>query len=66
MFLTSLLSAGTLRGVRSRPVRLTWVIGVLGRWGMIVSRVVASALSDLLEAVEPVVAARAVIGVHGR
>ena len=34
-------------GSRSRPEYLTWVIGRLGRRGMIVSRVVASGLSDL-------------------
>jgi hypothetical protein len=55
-----------LWGARSRPAALTWVIGVLGRWGMIVSRVVASALSDLPEAVEPAVAARSLVGVQGR
>ncbi|MGH3974027.1 MAG: transposase, partial [Pseudonocardiaceae bacterium] len=36
-----------LWGSRSRPVPLTWVISVLGRQGMIVSRVLASALPDL-------------------
>jgi hypothetical protein len=36
-----------LWGVRSRPASVTWVSSVLGYRGMIVGRVVASALADL-------------------
>jgi hypothetical protein len=56
----------SLWGSRSRPVPLTWVISVLGRLGMIVSRVLASALPDLPPAGEPAVVAWPLIGVQGR
>jgi Transposase IS66 family len=56
----------TLWGSRSRPVPLTWMIGGLGRRGMIVSCVVASALPNLAPGAEPAVVARAFLGVSGR
>jgi hypothetical protein len=46
-------------------VPLTWVIGVLGRRGMIVSRVVAPPLLDFSAAAEPAVAAWPFAGVQG-
>jgi hypothetical protein len=52
-----------LWGSRNRPVPLTWMIGGLGRRGMIVSCVVASALLGLPPAAEPAVVARAFVGV---
>ncbi|MGB8198996.1 MAG: hypothetical protein WCF33_04745 [Pseudonocardiaceae bacterium] len=55
----------TLWGSRSRPVPLSWVVGVLGRQGMIVSRVVASPLFDLPGAAEPAVVTRPLVGVQG-
>ncbi|MGH4007497.1 MAG: hypothetical protein ACRDTH_04910 [Pseudonocardiaceae bacterium] len=53
----------TLWGSRSRPVPLTWVVGVLGRQGMIVRRVVAPALLDLPSAAELAVVARPLVDV---
>ena len=53
-------------GSKSRPVPLTWGIGVPGRRGMIVCRVVASAVFDLPAAAEPIVVARPLVGVQGR
>jgi hypothetical protein len=46
-----------VRCFRSRPAPLACVLGALGRQGMIMSRVVASALSDLPPAGEPAVVA---------
>jgi hypothetical protein len=43
-------------------VPLSWVVGVLGRPGMIVSRVVASPLLDLPAAAEPAVVTRPLVG----
>jgi hypothetical protein len=56
----------TLWGSRSRPALLTWVIGVPGRQGMIVGRVVASALLGLPSAAESAVVARPFVGIQGR
>jgi hypothetical protein len=53
----------TLWGSKSQLALLAWVIGVLGRLGMIVCRVVASALSDLSPASEPAVVAGPLVGV---
>lgn len=53
----------TLWGSRSRPVPLTCVIGTIGRHGMIVSRVHASALLGLLSAGESAVVARPLVSV---
>jgi len=47
-------------------VPLTWVIGVAGRQGMIVSRVVASSLLDLPSAGEPADVAGPLVGIQGR
>jgi hypothetical protein len=55
----------TLWGSRSRPASLTWVIGVAGWQGMLVSCVLASALPDLLSAGEPVVVAHSFVDVQG-
>ena len=54
-----------LRGSRSRPASLTCVIAS-GRHGMIVNRVLASALPDLAPSGEPAVVARPLVGVQGR
>jgi transposase InsO family protein len=53
-----------LWGSRSRLALLTWAIGVPGRGGMIVCRVVTAALSDLLQVIEPAVVARLLAGVQ--
>ncbi len=53
-------------GSRSRPASLTWLIGVAGQQGMIVSRVLAPALSDLLSAGEPAGVAHSFVDVQGR
>jgi len=45
---------------------LTWVIGVLGGPGMIVSHVVESAVFDFPAAAQPAVATWSLVGVHGR
>jgi transcriptional regulator with XRE-family HTH domain len=52
-----------VRGSRSRPAPLTWEIGGPGWWGMIVRRVVASALPCLPPAAEPAGVARPLVGV---
>jgi hypothetical protein len=52
-----------LWGSRSRPVPLTWVLGALGRQGMIAGRVVAAAVPDLSQAIESAVVAWSLVGV---
>ena len=54
-----------LWGSRSQPVPLTWEIGGPSWQGMIVRRVVASALHDLPSAAEPAVVARPLVGIQG-
>jgi len=50
-------------GSRSRLVPLTWVLGALGRQGMIAGRVVAAAVPDLSQASESAVVAWSLVGV---
>jgi hypothetical protein len=57
------LARVSLWGSRSRPEPLNCVIGMLRRHGMIVGRVLASAVSDLLSAGEPAVVARPLPGI---
>jgi hypothetical protein len=55
-----------LWGSRSRPAPLTCMIDTPSRHGIIVSRVLASAISDPLPADEPAVVAHQLVGVEGR
>jgi hypothetical protein len=60
--LKAALIGAWLWGSRGRPAPLACVIGI-GRYGMIVSRVLASALPGLVSAGEPAVVARPLVSV---
>jgi hypothetical protein len=53
-------------GFQNSAVPMAWVISVLGRPGMIVSRVVASDVFDLPAAAEPAVDTWSLVSVQGR
>jgi len=53
-------------GFQNSAVPMAWVISVLARPGMIVSRVVASGVFDLPAAAEPAVDTWSLVGVQGR